>query len=116
MRGCRLEHANALAAVLISLSPVQGQTLAACSAGTAGFVPYLQYALTDDNHLVVTGGFQGLQSRGKLSRPQLRLPVSWGPLQVGIDPVSQVCGGTPRCGSTGQCIGVAAPAAAVSRR
>lgn len=90
--GCRLKHADALAAVLIFEMPVQGQTLAACSAGTAGTAPYLQYALTGDNHLVVTGGFQGMQSHGKLSRPQLRLPVSWGPLQVGIDLTSQLYG------------------------
>jgi hypothetical protein len=65
-----------------TLSAAQGQTLAACSAGTAGTAPYLQYALTEDDHLVVTGGFQGPQSQGKLSRPRLKLPKTWGPLQV----------------------------------
>ena len=91
--GCRLKHANALAAVLIFEMPVQGQTLAACSAGTAGTAPYLQYALTGDNHLVVTGGFQGVQSHGKLSRRQLRLPVTWGPLQVRMHLTSHLYGG-----------------------
>ncbi|CAL5228773.1 g11963 [Coccomyxa viridis] len=58
-----------------------GQTLAACSAGTAGAAPYLQYAVTEDDHLVVTGGSQGGQSSGKFSRHRLRLPKAWGSLQ-----------------------------------
>ena len=61
---------------------MQGQTLAACSAGTAGAAPYLQYAVTEDDHLVVTGGSQGAHSSGKLSRHRLRLPKAWGALQV----------------------------------
>lgn len=61
---------------------MQGQTLAACSAGTAGAAPYLQYAVTEDDHLVVTGGSQGGQSSGKFSRHRLRLPKAWGSLQV----------------------------------
>ena len=65
-----------------TLSAAQGQTLAACSAGAAGTATYLQYALTGDDHLVVTGSFQGPQSQGKLSRPCLKLPKTWGPLQV----------------------------------
>ncbi len=64
------------------LSAAQGQTLAACSAGAAGTAPYLQYALTEDDLLVVTGGFHGPQNQGKLSKPRLKLPKTWGPLQV----------------------------------
>ena len=62
---------------------LQGQTLAACSTGTAGTAPYLQYALTEDDHLVVTGGFQGAHSPKLPSRHRLRLPKAWGALQVG---------------------------------
>jgi len=61
---------------------MQGQTLAACSAGAAGTAPYLQYALTEDDHLVVTGGFQGPERQGQLRRPRLKLPKAWGALQV----------------------------------
>lgn len=63
---------------------LQGQTLAACSARTAGTAPYLQYAVTEDDHLVVTGGSQGAHSPERLSRHRLRLPKAWGALQVGL--------------------------------
>ena len=63
---------------------LQGQTLAACSAGSAGTAPYLQYAVTEDNHLVVTGGSHGAHSPKRLNQHRLRLPKAWGALQVGL--------------------------------